>query len=343
VITTVPRERPDLSVPRCDQCHRDVRDERPDGASGVYTCQACSGDSAAIRLADLVDRAIARGERYPPEIPGYRRVRRLGVGGAGVAYQAVRIADGRPAALKLLLPGKNSDERARQMFERELQSLWLLRHRNLVEFLQRGLVGQVPWVAMEYCSGGNLEALMKARGGLLKVPEAVAVMLDVLKGLSFMHGRGFVHRDLKPENILLTEDPYRVPIAKVADLGLAHSFEKAGLSGVTVTGLVFGTLRFMPPEQVTRYRWVDPRTDQWAAAATLYYLLTGALTRDFSDTQDPLLTVVFGAIVPLRSRDPSLPVELAAVVDHALDREPAKRFATVAEFAEALRRAVPGS
>jgi serine/threonine protein kinase len=157
--------------------------------------------------------------------------------------------------------------------------------------------------------------------------------VGALEGLAAAHDAGFVHRDLKPENILLAANG----VARLADFGLAKSFQQAGLSGMTATGMVAGTFQFMPREQLTSYRRARPTTDVWSMAATLYYLLTGEYARDFDAHSDPLAVILRGGTVPLRQRDPSVPVDLAALIDRALDDEPSRRFPTARDLVTALR------
>jgi serine/threonine protein kinase len=157
--------------------------------------------------------------------------------------------------------------------------------------------------------------------------------VGALEGLAAAHEAGFVHRDIKPDNVLLGEDG----APRLADFGLAKSFQQAGLSGLTATGAVAGTFEFMPREQLTSYRQARPTTDVWSMAATIYYLLTGQYARDFAARSDPLAVILRGGVVPLRQRDPSVPDDLATVIDRALDDEPSRRFPTARELVTALR------
>jgi serine/threonine protein kinase len=156
---------------------------------------------------------------------------------------------------------------------------------------------------------------------------------QALEGLASAHGAGFVHRDLKPDNVLFAGDG----TAKLADFGLAKSFQQAGLSGMTATGAFAGTYFFMPREQLTSFRQARPASDVWSMAATLYYLLTGQYARDFGAHPDPLAVILRGGVVPIRRRDASVPEELAGVIDRALSDEAEERYPTAREFASALR------
>jgi len=106
---------------------------------------------------------------------------------------------------------------------------------------------------------------------------------------------------------------------------------------MTATGAVAGTYLFMPREQLTSFRQARPASDVWSMAATLYYLLTGRYARDFGSHPDPLAVILRGAVVPIRRRDASIPEDLAAVIDRALNDEPEARYPTAREFDSALR------
>jgi serine/threonine protein kinase len=263
----------------------------------------------------------------------YAVERLLGKGGMGAVYLARHRGDGRTVALKVMLPKMQVDEGAQEIFIREIEVTRALRHPNVVGLLDFGKHDGRFYFALEYCPGGSVEALRRRLGGKVPLPSALRIAVDALEGLAAAHEKGFVHRDLKPDNVLLGENG----AARLADFGLAKSFQQAGLSGMTATGAVAGTFQFMAREQLTSFREVRPTTDVWSMAATFYFLLTGQYPRDF-EGRDPLAVILRGGVVPLRKRDASLPEDLAAVIDRALDDEPSRRFPTAREFASALRR-----
>jgi pSer/pThr/pTyr-binding forkhead associated (FHA) protein len=283
--------------------------------------------------------ALAAREEAEEAMPGrrvgpYEVERLLGQGGMGAVYLARLLEGGPPVALKVMLPRMVVDEGAQEIFIREIEVTRALRHPNVVGLLDFGRHEDRFYFALEYCPGGSVEALRRRLGGRVPLPSTLRIAADALQGLAAAHEAGFVHRDLKPDNVLLGEDG----AARLADFGLAKSFQQAGLSGMTATGAVAGTFHFMAREQLTSYRQARPTTDVWSMAATLYFLMTGQYPRDFGE-RDPLAVILRGGVVPLREREPSLPEALARVIDRALDDEPARRFPTAREFEAALRGA----
>jgi serine/threonine protein kinase len=262
----------------------------------------------------------------------YEIDRLLGKGGMGAVYLARHRDGGPPVALKVMLPKMVVDEAVQEIFVREIEVTRALRHPNVVALLDFGQDAGRFYFALEYCGGGSVEALRVRLGGRVPLPTLLRIAVDALEGLAAAHECGFVHRDIKPDNVLLDQNG----TARLADFGLAKSFQQAGLSGLTATGVIGGTLFFMAREQLTSYREARPTTDVWSMAATLYFLLTGQYAREFGDG-DPIAAILRGGTVPLRRRDPSVPEDFAGVIDRALDDEPARRFSTAREFGAAIR------
>jgi serine/threonine protein kinase len=279
--------------------------------------------------------AGARPDEAPPgsAIGPYAVLRLIGRGGMGAVYLARHEGSGVPVALKVLLPDALADESLRELFLRETEVLRALRHPNIVGVLDAGADAGRLYLALEYCARGSAEALRQQRGGRLPLPTVLRLSADVLDGLAYAHACGIVHRDIKPDNVLLAEDG----TARLGDFGLAKSFQQAGLSGMTATGAVAGTFYFMPREQLTSFREARPVSDVWSAAATVYYLLTGEYPRDFAAQQDPLAVVLRDGPVPLRTRDPQVPADLAEVLDRALADDTQLRYPDAGAFARALR------
>jgi eukaryotic-like serine/threonine-protein kinase len=173
----------------------------------------------------------------------------------------------------------------------------------------------------------------------------------VLDGLEYAHNlpykielpdgtyksvRGIVHRDLKPANFFLHYQDGKT-LVKVGDYGLAKSFDFAGLSGFSRSGdRAMGTLAFMPRQQVKNFKYVQPDVDVWATAASLYYMLTGELVRDFERARDPDLAVLTEPVIPILERRGDLPRGLAAAIDRALQEEPRIYYQSVGDFRRAI-------
>ncbi len=283
-------------------------------------------------------------------IRGYSIIQLLGKGGFGEVYLAQHNQRGNFVALKVMLPTVAANDWAVQLFMRETENTKALRHENVVKLLDYGYSENIFFFTMEYCEGGTVADLIEQQGGRLSVDIAVPIILQVLNGLEYAHkaeipnvklgnsgfgkGRGLVHRDLKPSNIFLGNVNGKLTV-KIGDYGLAKAFDLAGLSGQTLTGTKAGTPVFMCRQQLLNYKYVQPEVDVWAAAACLFFMLTGTYPRNFTDS-DPFLAVLQNDPVPIRQRDPNIPKRLAEVIDLALVEKPEIYFKSANEFKQAL-------
>ena len=320
----------------CAQCGKDVGSEMRAMPEGSYICQACR-QSMEMDPAQILRDMLAQKEGKPaqkeglPVIAGYRIKRRIGIGGYGSVYLAESESDARRVAIKVMLARVAVDENARTKFSREIELLTGLRHENVVAVYDSGSAGSAFYFVMEHCPGGSVADYMESQGGKLTPAVALPIMRQALQGLAFVHQKSVVHRDLKPHNILLAGTP-TAPIAKIADLGLAKNFERAGLSGHTMTGAYAGTPIYMPKEQLTGYKYVKPVSDVWSLGATFYNMLTGATPRDFPKGCDPLEVILKGEIIPIRRRDSGIPAGLAEVLDRAVAASAKDRYADAGEM-----------
>ena len=159
----------------------------------------------------------------------------------------------------------------------------------------------------------------------------------MLKALHAAHQQGFVHRDVKPSNVLVQEVAGRA-VVKLTDFGLARVYQASSLSGLTMTGQFGGTMAYIAPEQITSFRDCQPQSDQYSAAATLYYLLSRKYVYDLpKEIGQQIRTVLEARPIPIEQRCLGIPKPLAQAIHKALSRDPADRFPSCAEFREALQ------
>ena len=327
----------------CQKCGKEMELAVADGNGAQCLCEACRKTVVAASVVPLdseTDAAASAKDADWPPIEGYSLVRKLGSGGMGSVYSATRERDGHQVAVKLMPSRTVVDDRQQRWFLREMDVLGELNHPNIVSFVERGVIGSTFFFVMEFCEGGDVGRLMRTCGGHLRMKPAVSILMHSLKGLAHAHDEGVVHRDVKPQNLLLFGPRNRWRV-KVSDFGMAKNFEKAGFSGMTATGMTGGTCAFMPREQVTDFKYVQPASDVWSMAATFYFMLTACLPREGRPGQTPLSVILNGRVVPIEERLPEVPASLATVLSKALADEPSQRFKTAGAFRDALKGALP--
>ncbi len=274
--------------------------------AGIDVAAGTDPDMRRDTIHWLCDRCRAEVDLTPQPVPHYTTLRELGRGAMGVVYLAQHNSTGRKVALKLIAPETAATRSAIDRFLREMSVVSQLKHPNIVEFYEQGTTRGQFWFAMEYIAGSNLEALAQADPGTYPINQACRMAYQVLKGLEHAHARGFVHRDIKPENILIGRGDAGL-VAKISDFGLAKSFRSIGLSGLTFSGEMRGTIPFMPPEQMLDFKKVLPSGDLYATAATLYFLITGQYIYDeVSEGGDLIRTLLEEPPVPIRDRRPDV-------------------------------------
>jgi len=267
------------------------------------------------------------------QVPGYSVEKELGRGGFGAVYQARRKADGAQVAIKVMLSQTDATEEDVLKFQREMDVNSQLTHPNIVRFVESGSHAGAFYFVMALCDGGSLMDLFKKNRGSLTPAQLIPHALKALEGLAFAHSEGFVHRDIKPGNILIHKG-----VARIADFGMAKSFQLAGLSGMSITGSSAGTPVFMPPEQIVNFKYVKPVSDVFSMGATLYYLLTGGFPFDFPAKRDPIDIILNEEVLPIRSRNPGISKPLAAVIDQSVTKKHKDRYRDAGEFLAALKK-----
>ena len=275
------------------------------------------------------------GKRRQP-IAGYQIVDEIGRGGMGVVYRAIREASGSVVAVKTLLPAVRGTRQDYDKFLREADILKQLDHPRIVRFQEMGESQDLMYFAMEYVPGIDGDKLVRTTADPLPVARAVRIVCQLLEALESAHAKGFVHRDIKPANLLIRSDG-PADLVYLSDFGLARTYQASKLSGLTMTGAVGGTTAFMAPEQITAFRDSKPAVDQYAAAASLYFLLARNFVYDMpKELSKQLLLILQNEPVPISQRRAELPVPLATAIHRGLAREPEDRFPSVREFRLAL-------
>ncbi|HKY44104.1 MAG TPA: FHA domain-containing serine/threonine-protein kinase [Pyrinomonadaceae bacterium] len=277
-------------------------------------------------------------KRSPQSIPGYDTVKLLGRGGMGTVMLGREQRTGRAVAIKTLLPEFAVSDKAMRRFMREIDVAAALKHKNIVEFIDRGTHNGVVYLVTEYVEGADASKLAEMQGGRLGYEDGISIIAQALDALSFAHERGYIHRDFKDQNILVAGQSPNL-LAKLTDFGLAKSFTHSGMSGVTMAGEMAGTLAYMPPEQLRNFRDVKPQSDIYAVGMTAYSLLTGGLALDLSknsSVNDTIRAIFEQPAVPLRQRAPHIPPSVCEIIDRALAKNPAQRWQTAGAMRNAL-------
>jgi uncharacterized RDD family membrane protein YckC len=306
----------------CAYCGQALPDTQPDSESRSEAATLTApSDTTAGKLA------------MPETIGGYRLLRQLGSGGMGTVFEAEESASGRHVALKLVLAHTEANGEALARFGQEGRLASAISHPRCVFVLAADEEAARPYIVMELMPGETLEDLVK-RQGPLPPEEAVAKILDVIEGLQEAHKLGVIHRDVKPSNCFLEADG-RV---KVGDFGLSKSL--AGDAHLTKTGAFMGTPLYASPEQI-RVEKLDPLTDLYSAAATLYFLLTGRAPQQTGDAVATMAAIVADPAPSMRRFRPELSPTLDKVVLRALERDRQRRYRDLEELKQALEPFLP--
>ena len=303
--------------------------QRPRWLRAVY--EWLTGEPLSSPSSSAATLAVSRGP-IPARLGQYTIVRKLGEGGMGVVYAARDERLERNVAVKTM--SSLGDDRARQRFWREARAAASVNHPNICQIYEIGDADGELFIAMELLEGEALSDRLQR--GAIGVAESIPIALSVLAALSALHERGIVHRDLKPSNVFLT--PYGV---KLLDFGLARPDPEQTLgpaAGLTQTGVVLGTPRYMAPEQIVGNP-IDTRCDLFAVGAILFEMLAGRPAFSGRSAIDILHAT-------LHEQPPALtgpPVVAATdrVIRRALAKDPAARPASADEMAEELRAVGP--
>ncbi|HEX6943696.1 MAG TPA: protein kinase [Gemmatimonadaceae bacterium] len=276
----------------------------------------------------------ALSERYVIE-------REIGAGGMALVYLAEDVKHRRQVAIKVLRPELAATIGA-DRFLREIEIAARLSHPHILPLFDSGAAGDLLYYVMPFVPGESLRSKL-LRQRQLPTEEALRLTREIASALGFAHQQGIVHRDIKPENILLAEG-----IALVADFGIARALRSSRGNGespastLTVTGLALGTPAYMSPEQFTADE-VDGRADLYSLGCVLFEMLAGEPPFSGQTVESLLRMHLTTEPRPLSELRPTIPVGLVRVVARTLAKDPANRFQTAAQLAEAVATVGSGS
>ncbi|HEV2214039.1 MAG TPA: protein kinase, partial [Terracidiphilus sp.] len=252
----------------------------------------------------------------------------LGRGGMGVVYRAEDRRIGRQVAIKTLTEGFSGEPEMLERFYREAQA-GILQHPNIVIVYDLGDEDGTPFIVMEFVEGEPLDKVISS-GRQLHMVDKLSIIEQVCSALGYAHQRGVIHRDIKPANVIVQPDGQ----AKIVDFGIAR-VQSSKESGLTRTGNVIGTVHYIAPERLKGQPF-DGRSDIFAVGVMLYLLLAGQLPFTGED-MTVLQKLVNEPAPPLKTYLANYPPALDGILDRALAKDPAQRYATAEEFAADLR------
>jgi serine/threonine-protein kinase len=283
----------------------------------------------------------------------YRLERLLKKGGMGSVWVATHLALGTPVAIKFMdaariagqrtalgsddgAQGQSTEAETHARFEREARAAARLRSSNIVQVLDYGVDGALPYLVMELLEGEDLGARL-AREGRLSIEEAVRILRPVALALERAHGAQVVHRDLKPENIFIAkEGDQEVP--KVLDFGVAKAIHGGDVAvGVsTLEGTVVGSPHYISPEQAMGKTDIDARSDLWSLGVVVFHVLTGRKPFRSKVLLEAVVEICSAPIPRAKSVAPDLPDAVDVFLERALCREVEGRFQSAKEMGAAL-------
>src|SRR5215472_14919337 len=284
-------------------------------------------------------------DAQPPPVRGlvagkYEIVRLIGRGGMGSVWEGRHASLGTRVAIKFIDQEYIGSQEAQSRFATEARAAATIQSKHAIQIFDHGVTEDGrPYIVMELLVGEPLEKRLE-RLGRISLQETARILGQVSRALQRAHEAGIIHRDLKPENIYLVRSPDDDDeIAKVLDFGIAKIKgppSDLGLTSSTKTGAVLGTPYYMSPEQARGLRSIDHRSDLWSIGVIAYKCVTGVLPFEGESVGDLLVKICTSPVPQPSLTVPGLPASFDAWFIRALEREPAKRFASATELADAL-------
>lgn len=265
----------------------------------------------------------------------YRIIEQLGKGGQAFAYKAEDLRLNRLVVIKALLPELAATEVARKRFQREARLASALDHPNIATIYDVGETDGTCYIVMQFVEGRTLKEIIA--GTPLEIPVALSIAIQIGDALAAAHSRGIIHRDIKPTNIVVSESGQ----VKVLDFGLAKMLSDddsfATEQTMTEFGVPYGTMGYGSPEQATGEK-VDHRTDVFSLGVILYEMLGGHAPFKGRHRIEVLHAVINSTPRSIFELNPNVPPALEGILDRALAKDAANRFATISEFRDELKQ-----
>src|SRR2546428_1498767 len=272
----------------------------------------------------------------------YQILDRLGVGGMGEIFKVRHIHLNELRVIKIMRANVAADDQGLQRFLQEARTSTTIKDKNLAmlyDFAQ--LEDGSYYMVWEFIDGTNIQKWM-AQNGPMPPRLTIEVAVQALHGLEHLHSMGLIHRDVSPENIMLSQDHHGKLLVKVIDFGIAKSLAEGDSGqGLTQTGMFLGKLKYASPEQagfLKEGEHLDPRSDLYSFGIVMYEMLAGRAPFQATNPHGYILKHVTEKPLPISQLNPevNVPPQLEAVVMKSLEKSRDARFATAAEFADAL-------
>jgi serine/threonine-protein kinase len=259
----------------------------------------------------------------------YEIVSKVGAGGMSDVYKAKDHILGRFVAIKVLKQEFSEDRNFVTKFRTEAQSAAGLEHPNIVNIYDVGSEEGLHYIVMEYVEGITLKTYIEKKGQL-SFKESVSIAIQVSRGIEAAHNKKIIHRDIKPQNIIISTEGK----VKVTDFGIAKA-----ASANTISSDVMGSVHYASPEQA-RNGYVDARSDIYSLGIVMYEMVTGRVPFDGDTTVAVAIQHLQEEMTSPKTYAPTLPVSLEKIILKCAQKNPDRRYQTIAELLADLRKSL---
>ncbi len=318
------------------------------GPSAEEVCPRCGAAvDVAAQIAEMAARTTHEGEHAPHgdapvgsdisqrSLGDYEILDEISRGAMGVVYKARHKTLGRVVALKVMIAGEHASPDQVVRFEKEARAAAKLRHRNIVPIYDIGIEDGKRFFTMDFVEGTPLDALIARKK--LTPRHALEIAAELGDALAYAHARGVIHRDIKPGNIMI--DSSGQP--QIMDFGLAKQIDSD--TKFTKTGTTIGTPSYMSPEQARGENTkIDHRSDVYSLGAVMHEMLTGKPPFTGETMMNIIMKVIHDDPAPVRRSNPKLHRDIQTIVAKAMEKEPARRYPSMADLAADIRRYMAG-